>query len=133
MVQDEIQSFHWTKKFFTLHPVVIYVICDGDFVSHSLCILSDDFKYDTSLVWKVLYGSIKYMMTNVGYEISKIFYFMDGCVGKYKNCKKFLNLCYHKYEFDMICEWNSTRGKSLCDGIAGTVKRLTSKAQLRTK
>ena len=85
MVQDEIQSFHWTKKSCTLHSVVIYVKCDGELVSHSLCVLSDDMDHDTSLVWKVLSESIHYIKTNISYEISKIFYFTDGYAGQYKN------------------------------------------------
>ena len=63
-----------------------------------------------------------------------IHYFSDGCAGQYKNCKHFLNLCYHQEDFSMRCIWNffaTSHGKSPCDGLGGTVKRLAAKASLQ--
>jgi hypothetical protein len=60
--------------------------------------------------------------------------FSDGCAGQYKNCKNFLNLCYHKEDFGIDCIWNffaTSHGKSLCDGVGGTVKRLAARASLQ--
>ena len=61
-------------------------------------------------------------------------YFSDGCAGQYKNCKNFLNLCLHNSDFGVKCEWNffaTSHGKSPCDGIGGTVKRLVTRASLQ--
>ena len=61
-------------------------------------------------------------------------YFFDGCAGEYKNCKNFLNLCLHNSDFGVKCEWNifaTSHGKSPCDGIGGTVKRLVTRASLQ--
>jgi hypothetical protein len=52
-------------------------------------------------------------------------YFSDGAVSQYKNCKKFLNLCYHEEDFGVKAEWHffaTSHGKSPCDSIGGTIK-----------
>jgi hypothetical protein len=33
-------------------------------------------------------------------------YFTDGCKAQYKNCKSFLNLCYHLEDFGINAEWS---------------------------
>jgi hypothetical protein len=48
--------------------------------------------------------------------------------------KKFINLCYHKEEFNVEAKWHfsaTAHGKGPCDGIGGTVKRLAAKASLQ--
>ena len=39
-------------------------------------------------------------------ELSKIYYYSDGCAGQYKNRFSFINLCYHKMNFDIEWEWH---------------------------
>lgn len=61
-------------------------------------------------------------------------YFSDGCAGQYKNCKNFINLCFHKKDIDIKCLWpffTPSHGKFPCDGLRGTLKRLTAKASLQ--
>ena len=43
-------------------------------------------------------------------------------------------ICLHKTDFDVDAEWNffaTSHGKSPCDGIGGTVKRLVARASLQ--
>ena len=78
--------------------------------------------------------TIKYVHDNITEALSKVHYFSDGCAGQYKNCKNFLNLCLHNSDFWVKCEWNffaTSHGKSLCDGIGGTVKWLVTRASLQ--
>ena len=40
LVQDEIQSYHWSKEYCTLHPLIAYFIDgDGNIQYNSLCIV----------------------------------------------------------------------------------------------
>ena len=51
--------------------------------------------------------------------MDKIFYFSDGCAEKYKNGKKFINLCHHHQDFNLDAEqifFATSRGKLSCDG-----------------
>ena len=66
-------------------------------------------------------------------EIETIYYFSDGCADQYKNFKHFINICHHEQDFAMKCTWSffaTSHGKSPCDGIGETVKRLTSISSL---
>jgi hypothetical protein len=66
--------------------------------------------------------------------LKKVYYFSDGASSQYKDCKNFLNLCYHAEEFHVAAEWNSfatLHGKNPCDGTGGTVKQLVVYARLQ--
>lgn len=61
-------------------------------------------------------------------------YFSDGAASQYKNCKNLINLLYHETDFAINAEWHffaTSHGKSPCDGIGGTVKRLVARASLQ--
>ena len=78
--------------------------------------------------------TVKYIRDNITKAPSKVLYFSDGCAGQYKNCKNFLNLCLHNSDFGVKCEWNffaTSHGKSPCDGIGRTVKRLVTTASIQ--
>ena len=67
-------------------------------------------------------------------HIDSIEYFSDGCAAQYKNYKNMLNLCLHKDDFGLMASWAffaTSHGKSACDGIGGTIKRLTARASLQ--
>ena len=53
VVQDEIQSFHWSKTYCILHPIVLCIKQDGKLVHHSFCFISDDNEHDTNFVYEL--------------------------------------------------------------------------------
>ena len=66
--------------------------------------------------------------------MKKFEYFSDGCAGQYKNFKNLSNLTFHEADFGIKAKWTffaTSHGKSACDGIGGTVKRLTKRASLQ--
>ena len=132
--QHEVQSYHWCKKYCSLHPVVLYIKVDGQLECVSMCVLSDDLKHDTVFVHKVMEIAAEYCKTNHPH-IKKFEYFSDGCAEQYKNFKHFMNICRHSEDFDMeVVAWNffaTSHGKGACDGIGGTVKRLARLESLR--
>ena len=133
VVQDEVQSFHWTNLQCTLHPVIIYFKKEG-FLNHkSYCIVSDDMIHDVSVVYKIIDVVSNDIKINLP-QIKNIEYFSDGCAGQYKNCKNILNLCFHHEDFGLSSKWNffaTSLGKQPCDGIGGTVKCLATLASLQ--
>ena len=67
-------------------------------------------------------------------NVKNIEYFSDGCAGQYKNKSNFFNLCKHEVDFGLKANWTffaTSHGKSPCDGIGGTVKRITAKVSLQ--
>ena len=64
----------------------------------------------------------------------KKIYFSDSCAAQYKNCKNFLNLCWHLIHLGVPAEWHffaTSHGKSAGDGAGGTLKRLATRASLQ--
>ena len=60
--------------------------------------------------------------------------YRDGAPSQYKNYKSFVNLCYHKIDQGINAEWHfltTSHGKSVCDGIGRTMKRLATNASLK--
>ena len=54
VIQDEIQSYHWSKKYCTLHPVVIYYIDENGLLAHkSFCFISNDLTHDNAFVHRL--------------------------------------------------------------------------------
>ncbi|XP_071951916.1 uncharacterized protein [Antedon mediterranea] len=134
VVQDEIQSFHWENSQATLHPfVAYYCLQDGTLEHINICIISDCREHTTVTVYAFLKVVIPYLKTKLP-TMKKVHYFTDGCGGQYKNKYNFINLCHHQEDFGLDAEWNffaTSHGKSACDGIGGTVKRLVTKALFR--
>ncbi|XP_065679428.1 uncharacterized protein LOC136081787 isoform X1 [Hydra vulgaris] len=134
VVQDEIQSYHWNTQQCSLHPLVIYYKDDKGVLKHiSYCFISDDITHDVTYVYKIFQLIIPILKTKFS-NLSKLHLFTDGCAGQYKNCKSFYNLCQLESEFSLKFEWNffaTSHGKSPCDGIGGTVKRLTAQESLK--
>ena len=80
-----------------------------------------------------MHQTINCIKTNLCTMITNIHYFSDGCSGQHNNCKHFYNLCHRAEDFSVSCIWNffvTSHGKSPCDGIDGTEKRLVATASL---
>ena len=135
IIQQEAQGYHWNRASCSLYPLVVYT--KGESPEQptvtNLCILSDDSEHDTVFVHESQRIVIKYLHDHSPL-ITSILYFSDGCAGQYKNCKHFYNVCHHQEDFNLRAPWAffaTSHGKSPCDGIGGTVKRLAVKASLQ--
>jgi hypothetical protein len=134
VIQDEIQGFHWNKQTCTLHPIVLYYKKEGTLTQKSLCFISDDLNHDTCFVYEVIKQTVNHIKEEIFTTPSLMHYFSDGCAGQYKNYKNFINICLHEKDFDVKCIWSffaTSHGKSPCDGLGGTLKRLTARASLQ--
>ena len=133
VVQDAVQSHHWNKQCCTVHPLVMYKKEEGEVRPYSFCVLSDDLNHDASFVYETQ-ASLTQIIRENHPDLKHIKYFSDGCAGQYKNYKNFMNLCHHLRDFGLSAEWvfhATSHGKTACDGVGGTVKRLTARASLQ--
>lgn len=137
IVQDESQSFHWNNKQVTIHPFVCYYKnAKGELQHVSYVPISECNKHDSTAVWLFQEKLIKFLkeFLKEQFDIKKIIYFSDGCAGQYKNCKNFINLCYHETDHGIKAEWHffaTSHGKGACDGVGGIIKRMVRKASLQ--
>ena len=77
--EDEIQSYHWSKEYCTIHPVVVYFEDDTGSLQHiSICFISNDNSHDTCFVYEVQKTVINYLHELLP-QVKKLFYFSDGC------------------------------------------------------
>ena len=89
--------------------------------------------HDSNFVYKIQTILVDYIKENLPI-VGKIFYFFDGCAGRYKNHKNFINLCHRQQDFNMDAEWifsATSHGKSPCDGVGGFVKCYVKKRSLQ--
>ena len=132
--QDEVQSYHWSHDYCSVHPAVCYYIDnDGKLGNFNMCYLSAELQHDVAFVYSIQIELTKFIRVNLPH-IENVEYFSDGCAAQYKNCSNFLNLCKHKSDFGLNATWSffaTSHGKSPCDGIGGTVKRATTHESLR--
>ena len=119
-----------------MHPALIYYKpLNADQLFHkSVCIISDDEDHDVGFVYEVQKIICKEIIPRLSTTcISHITYYSDGYAGQYKNYKNFMNLCLHEIDFGLTADWvffATSHGKSPCDGIGGTVKRLVRRESL---
>ena len=135
IIQDKAQGFHWGNSQCTVHLFLVnHRKSDDDETTHKrICFFSPNTKHNISMVYTFISALMPEIKCFIS-ELSKIYYFSDGCAGQYKNRFNFVNLYYHKMDFNAECEchfFTTSRGKSACDEIGKVVKRLTTKATLK--
>ena len=132
--QDAVQGFHWDTSQVTLHPVVVYYKDNCESLScKSFCMVSDEREHNAIVVHKFIHVVVD-SLKDVLPSLNHIHYFSDGAASQYKNYKNFTNLLHHYTDFSVTADWNffaTSHGKSPCDGIGGTVKRLVTRASLQ--
>ena len=104
-MQDKIQSYHCSKEYCILRPLVVYFIdSDRNIHQNSLCFICDDNNHDTNFIYKKQTILVDYLKENLPI-VDNILYFSDGCAKQYENHKNFINLCHHQQVFNMDAEW----------------------------
>jgi hypothetical protein len=77
---------------------------------------------------------MKFIQNTFNSSLKKMVYFSDGSVAQYKKEKNLLNITCHNEDFGIPAAWYffaTSHGKSACDGVGGTLKRLAAKASLQ--
>ena len=127
LIQDEVQSHHWSGQQATLHNVVVYFL-ESQILQHkSFCFISDYLPHDVQSVHafiQVLVPKLKNFIST----LHTLLFFSDGGPAHYKNRHNFANLSFFKLDFNgLIAKWffsGSGHGKNAADGVGGTVKKL---------
>ena len=117
-----------------IHLCAITRILMDKLLNTCYIIIAESTVHDTVSVHLFQKKLITFLTELLGSVPSKIFYVSDGCSAQYKNRKNFVNLCHHLEDFGIAAEWQffaTSHGKTAADGIAGTLKRLATKASLQ--
>lgn len=134
VVQDEIQAFHWANQQCTIHPICIYYKnIDGELMNLSLIIIAESLEHNYTAVHLFQNKLLQFLKNKFG-NIKKLYFFSDGAASQYKNKKNFYGLCEMKIKYNIEVEWHffaTYHGKSSCDAIGGTFKRMATIESLR--
>ena len=131
LLQDEIQSAHWSYSQVTLHPVVNYYKCQGcnKTVTDVVAIVSDDLVHDTHAV-SVFADRVFQHLQAKSYTFERIVQWTDGCGAQYK-CKDAFHDLHSLKKMANRVERNffgSRHGKNACDGESAVIKRTITQA-----
>lgn len=133
VIQDEIQSHHFSKKQVTVHPFCIYYKRNGEKKIQSIIAISECLDHNITSVYLFIERLVLVLKECLPF-VNKLFFFSDGAASQYKNRKNFFNICQFKKEFGLDVEWHffaTSHGKGPCDGIGGQFKRQATLASLR--
>lgn len=134
VTQDAAQAFHWNNSQATLHTFVVYYRENDKLKHYNHVVISECHdKHNTITVYMCQTLLIARLKAKF-HTVNKIYYFTDGAASQYKNRKNFLNLFYHKKDFNVEAEGHffaTSHGKGPADGLSGSVKRLARNESLR--
>ena len=120
LIQDAIQEYHW------------------DNILSKHCLQKgqpDSYTRIFSNAVHAFLGKVLNLFKDSWSTLQNCIYFSDGASSQYNNYKNFANLCHHASEFQLAAKrdfFPLPHGKSLCNGIGGTVKHLVANAYLQS-
>ncbi|GBM13976.1 hypothetical protein AVEN_152395-1 [Araneus ventricosus] len=85
VLQNEVQSNHWSHLSCSLHPTVIFSRTSNGLKDTPLCFISDDLNRDVPFVYCIQQKTTDFIKTQFPH-INRVEYFTDGCSAQ---CKKF--------------------------------------------
>ncbi|MES9879633.1 MAG: hypothetical protein ABW185_01985 [Sedimenticola sp.] len=131
---QEIQSAYWNSSQVTLHPIVVYYKdTETDEIMHkSYVAVSDELSHCSSSVLAIMDKFFNDTIDLPGCgEIQYVHYLTDSPTSQYRNRFIFDSICEHDELYGCPATWNyyeAGHGKSVCDGLGGTVKRMADEA-----
>ena len=136
VLQDENQSFHWSNSQCSIQPFVIYYEDVSNVLKEkSFDFISEDLKHDTAFIYEVMSKVCEYVKGNYQH-IKKIIKLLPPLQWFWfgRRVEFVRNQSWHCSDFDLKEGWNlftTSHGKSVVDGIRGTIKQLTARASFR--
>lgn len=131
--QSEIQSAFFEQNSVTIHPIVAYYKEEDMLVKHSIVGITDDIHKDFAGVKCFEEDALTKIETQTGKSISCIHEFTDGCANQYKGRKAFYELAQRKQINVTRNFYETSHGKSVCDGVGAVVKSSAHNAVLSGK
>ena len=133
--QNEVQSAFWDQVQVTIHPVMTYYWkmdrAERVLVKHSIIFISNDTKHDSDAV-HVFENRVMQVLEEANVAVHKIHQFTDGCAAQYKGCKAFSDIS-HNTITTIRNNFETSHGKSVCDGLGAIVKSACHRAVLSGK
>ena len=133
--QNEVQSAFWDQIQVTIQPVMVYYWSKVDeervLVKHSIICISNDTKHDADAV-HVFEARVHDVLQRANIIPRQIHQFTDGCAAQYKGCKAFSDISHSRVPITQNY-FETSHGKSVCDGLGAIVKNACHRGVLSGK
>lgn len=131
--KDEVQSGYFDQQQVSVHPTMAYYREDNRLVKHAISGISPDTKHDSALVKAFETEVINVLKAQPKLSnLSRVVEWTDGCASQYKCKYSFADISKQKF----ACQRNyfeTSHGKSPCDGLGSVVKNSCYKAVITGK
>lgn len=130
--QNEVQTAFFDQNQVTVHPFMTYYLKDESLVKHAIIVISDDTKQDNHSVNAYRNAMIEKLSENI--DVKQVFEWSDGCAAQYKGRSSFADISLSTLPKPLYRNFFETsHGKSVCDGIGAICKNFCSRAVLSGK
>ena len=124
--QHEVQSAFFEQNQVTLHPMMAYYLKvvgnDTLPVKHAIIGITNDTQKDNCGVKAFEDGAIKIIEREKGTTLTKVNEFTDGCACQYKGKNAFFDVSQRTQPQILRNFFETSHGKSVCDGFGAVVK-----------
>lgn len=135
LIQDAVQSYHWSPPQATIHPFALQYYDDKLAAVNEITyvVISDHLEHNATTFY-CFHHEVMVEMKKLVEGLSKVYLVSDGSAEQYKGYKSFCNLLHHEKDYNVKCEhhFNATaHGKSKCDAACGVCKHNARQASKR--
>ena len=118
--QNEVQSAYFDQTQVVIHPMMAYYHSGNQLIKHTMVGVTDDYKKDAHLVEEFLKAALR-IIHDVVPELEELHIWSDGCSAQYKGKVAYWYLAQRGIR-TVHNFFETSHGKSVCDGIGATVK-----------
>ena len=130
--QNEVQSAFFDQTLVTIHPIMCYYRQKvEDLFKHSITCITDDLKYDSTLV--KVFEDRSFAIIEEQQRFDTIYQWTDGCAAQYKCKTAFGYISNRKMKILSRNYYETSHGKNVCDGLGAVVKNGCYRAMLTGK
>lgn len=134
--QSEVQSGFFDRNQVTIHPIMCYYTekqGEKEFkIKHAIIGISEETKHDADLAITFENKAIE-ILKKKGVKVEEIHEWTDGCAAQYKGNKAFADISLRNKPSVTQNYFETSHGKSVCDGLSATVKNACYRAVISNR
>lgn len=135
LIQDAVQSYHWSPPQGTIHPNALrYCQKDDNVVSEITYVTISDCLEHNATTFYCFHREVMTEMKKLVDGLDEVYLVSDGSAAQYKGYKNVCNLLFHEKDYGVKAEHHfnvTAHGKSSCDASSGICKHNARQASKR--
>lgn len=130
--QNEVQSGFFDQAQVVIHPMMVYYDKQATRFKHSIIGITDDVSKDAATVQAFEDSAIEILQKNE-VALGEMHEWTDGCAAQYKGKSSFYNISKRNHPIIARNFFETSHGKSVCDGLGAVTKNCCAQAVLSGK